>query len=68
MSEPVKVAFASGPDDLNPQLIARMQALYPDLPLYVVSEFPPDAGIWIPYHPRRTLRENLAKCLAALQG
>jgi GT2 family glycosyltransferase/glycosyltransferase involved in cell wall biosynthesis len=64
----VKVAFASGPDDLNPQLIARMRDIYPELPLYVVSEFPPANGIWIPYHPRRTLRENLAKCRAALAG
>ena len=64
----VKVAFASGPDDLNPQLVARMQELYPELPLYVVAEFPPGAGIWIPYHPLRTLRENLAKCRAALAG
>src|SRR5581483_419787 len=68
MTTAVKVAFASGPDDLNPQLIARMQALYPNLPLYVVSEFPPPDGIWIPYHPRRSLSENLAKCRAALAG
>src|ERR1051326_6059309 len=68
MSQSVKVAFASGPDDLNPRLVARMQALYPELRLYVVSEFPPAAGIWIPYHPRRTLGENLAKCRAALAG
>jgi glycosyltransferase involved in cell wall biosynthesis len=65
----VKVAFASGPDELNPRLIERMQALYPDLPLYIVSEFPPAEGAnWIPYHPRRSLRENLAKCRAALTG
>jgi GT2 family glycosyltransferase/glycosyltransferase involved in cell wall biosynthesis len=68
MSEPVKVAFASGPDELNPRLIARMRGLYPDLPLYVVSEFPPGEGIWIPYHPLRSLRENLAKCRAAIGG
>src|SRR5436309_8171526 len=68
MRPPVKIAFVSGPDDLNPKLNARMQALYSDLPLYVVSEFPPAAGIWIPYHPRRSLRENLAKCRAALAG
>ena len=66
----VKVAFASGPDDLNPRLIERLQALYPELPLWVVSEFRPAAADvqWIPYHPRRSLRENLAKCRAALEG
>src|SRR5205085_7738063 len=45
----IKVAFASGPDDLNRELIDRMAALFPELPLYVVSEFPPHAGRWIPY-------------------
>jgi GT2 family glycosyltransferase/glycosyltransferase involved in cell wall biosynthesis len=68
MTAQVKVAFASGPDDLNPKLIERIQALYPELPLYVVAEFPPDAGQWIPYHLRRTIRENLEQCRAALAG
>ena len=46
-----------------------MQALYPELPLYVVAEFRPAGNIlWIRYHPRRSLRENLAQCRAALAG
>ena len=65
----VKVAFASGTDDLNARLIERMQQIFPELPLYVVSEFQPAGGDlkWIRYHGRRGL-ENLARCRAAFQG
>src|SRR5689334_24899189 len=46
-----------------------MQALYPELPLYVVSEFQPASdAAWIRYHPRRSLRESMAQCRAALAG
>ena len=68
MKRRVKVAFASGPDELNRALIDRMTALYPELDLYVVSEFPPEEGRWIPYHIARSLRENLARCRAELKG
>ena len=44
MKPKIKVAFASGPDDLNRELVERMTALFPELPLYVVSEFPPHTG------------------------
>jgi glycosyltransferase involved in cell wall biosynthesis/GT2 family glycosyltransferase len=65
LNQQIKIAFASGPDDLNDQLVERMEALFPDLPLYVVSEFPPRQGTWIPYHISRSFRENLARCRAA---
>ncbi|MEK7408172.1 MAG: glycosyltransferase, partial [Acidobacteriota bacterium] len=68
MKPAVKVAFATGDDSLNRQLIDRLKALYPELPLYVVSEFPPAEGPWIPYHPLRGFRENLARCRAPLRG
>ncbi len=68
MNAPIKVAFASGPEGLNVRLVARMQALYPELPLYVVSEFPSEQGQWIPYSPARSLRDNLGRCRAALRG
>ncbi len=64
----VKVAFASGTHDLNPQLVSRLADIYPELPLYVVSEFAPERGEWIPYHPYRSFQENMAACRAALQG
>jgi glycosyltransferase involved in cell wall biosynthesis/GT2 family glycosyltransferase len=68
LKEKIKVAFASGPDDLNRELVERMAALFPELPLYVVSEFPPEAGRWIPYHVSRSFFENLARCRAAWRG
>ena len=64
----IKIVFASGSDDLNPWLIDEIAGIYPDLPLFVVSEFPPHRGEWIPYHVHRTLRENLAACRAAVKG
>jgi hypothetical protein len=33
----IKIAFASGTDELNVRLIERMRAAFPELPLYVVS-------------------------------
>ncbi len=45
-----------------------MRGLDPGLPLYVVAEFPPPAGIWIPYHVRRSFWENWARSRAALAG
>lgn len=68
LSELVKVAFASGTRELNPQLVDRLADIYPELPLYVVSEFPPHRGIWIPYHPYRSWRDNWDACRAALSG
>ncbi|MBM3775652.1 MAG: glycosyltransferase, partial [Acidobacteria bacterium] len=67
---PVKVAFASGPGDLNQGLTKRMQALFPELPLYVVSEFPPECPEvrWIPYHVGRSFWENFARCRAVLEN
>jgi GT2 family glycosyltransferase/glycosyltransferase involved in cell wall biosynthesis len=68
LKHPVKVLFASGSDDLIPTAIERMRAILPDLPLAVVSEFPPTEDVrWIPYHMRRTASENLALCRASLK-
>ncbi|MBI3471938.1 MAG: glycosyltransferase [Candidatus Solibacter usitatus] len=68
MADQIKVAFLSGSDDLNSELIRGMRALFPDLPLYVVSEFPPPYGRWIPYHVSRGFFENWACCRAAWRG
>ncbi|MBV8820334.1 MAG: glycosyltransferase, partial [Acidobacteriaceae bacterium] len=68
MKPAVKVLFASGSDDLIPTAMDHMRALFPDLPLVVVSEFPPNEDArWIPYHVGRTLRDNLALCRASLK-
>ncbi len=70
MKSRVKVAFASGTDELNARLIDHMRALFPELPLYVVSEFAPDDPDvkWVPYHVNRSFAENFARCRAALRG
>jgi len=62
------VAFASGTDELNVRLIARMREAFPELPLYVVSEFPPeDKDLrWVRY--RGGLMENWARCRSAFRG
>ena len=64
----IKIAFASGTDDLNERLIEHMRGVFPELPLYVVSEFAP-AGKdlqWVRY--RGGIRENLARCRSAFEG
>jgi glycosyltransferase involved in cell wall biosynthesis len=64
----IKVAFASGTDDLNARLIARMRLVFPELPLYVVSDFEPeDKDVhWVRY--QGGLRENLARSRDAFRG
>ena len=63
----IKIAFASGSDELIPAFLDRIERFYPELDLYVVSEFPPPKGKWIPYHLGRSFRENLDRCRAALK-
>jgi glycosyltransferase involved in cell wall biosynthesis/GT2 family glycosyltransferase len=68
-AEPVCVAFASG----HPALITSfLQQFVKDIacshPLYVVSEFLPPFGAWIPWHPRRTFTDNLALLRSELRG
>lgn len=68
MKQRIKVAFASGTDDLNARLVVRMRELFPDLPLYVVSEFrPADNDVhWVRY--QGGLLENWARCRSAFRG
>ena len=65
----IKVAFASGTDELNRRLIEQMRAIFPELPLYVVSDFPPEDQdlIWIRYRINRGFMENLWRCREALR-
>lgn len=67
MSAPVQVAWLTGTEELNRELVAKLTARHPDLPVLTVSEFPVSAARWIPYHPRRTFRENLGAIRAALR-
>ena len=60
--ETVKVLFASGSEDLIPSAIECMRELFPELPLVVVSEFPPQHPRWIRFPVSRSFRDNLALC------
>ena len=67
-AELIKIAFASGPAHLNREMIDRIAKIRPDLPLFVVAEFEPHRGQWIPYHVLRGFRENLAAIRAGIAG
>jgi GT2 family glycosyltransferase/glycosyltransferase involved in cell wall biosynthesis len=54
----VKVLFASASDAVIALVIEQMKAIFPELPLVVVSEFQPPAGEWVRYHIKRTPAEN----------
>jgi len=56
----VKVLFASGSEAVIALALERLKPIFPDLPLIVVSEFPPSEGEWIPYHVKRSWLENRA--------
>ncbi|MEO8597246.1 MAG: glycosyltransferase [Candidatus Solibacter sp.] len=70
MTPKIKLAFASGTDDLNRRLVEQLRAIYPELPLWVVSDFPPEdpALPWIRYRVNRPFAENLRRCREALRG
>ena len=60
MSQAVKVLFASGSEAVIASTVERFRTLLPELPLIVVAEFAPPEGEWIPWHVKRTWRENRA--------
>ena len=73
MKPKIKIAFLSGTPELNRLLTERMRELYPELPLWVVSDFPPEGRpeacpTWIRYRVRRSFLYNLARCREALRG
>ena len=61
MKDPVKVLFASANDASIAQTLAAFEAIQPELPLIVVSEFRvSQKHEWIPFHIRRRWSENRA--------
>ena len=69
MKKPVKLAFASGSDDLIPGFLDEMSKLHPSIELLVISEFaPPQPYRWIPYIPKRPFGLNEARICAAIEG
>lgn len=55
----IRIVFASGAAALNRDLIERVAAMRPEMPLLVVSEFEPHRGEWIPWHVLRAYQDNL---------
>lgn len=62
----IRIAFASGNAELNRELIERVAAMRPELPLVVVAEFAPSCGEWIPWHVMRSYADNRAALRAAI--
>jgi GT2 family glycosyltransferase/glycosyltransferase involved in cell wall biosynthesis len=62
------VAFASGSEDLVETFLERLRRIAPGLPVYVVAEFAPPAGTWIPWFVGRAYQQNKARVLDALRG
>ena len=64
MTGAVKVLFASASEPVLAVAIERMKKIFPELPLILVSEFPPPSRAqcteWIRYHIRRRWPENYA--------
>ena len=64
----MKVLFASASDPVVALVLERFRGIFPELPLVVVSEFPPRDAEWIPYHIHRTWNENRDLIRAKLAG
>lgn len=67
----VKILFASGTQAVIAQTLREFRKIFPEVPLVVVSEFPPgadDAAEWIPFHIRRKWSENYALVRSRIQG
>jgi hypothetical protein len=60
LNQQIKVLFASGSPTAIALILERIQTIMPELPLVIVSEFAPSTeGVeWIPYHVKRSWREN----------
>jgi len=69
MARRVKLAFASGSDDLIPSLIEELTRIEPSLDVYLVSEFAPPAPVakWIRWFPAKNLADNTARVLDAVR-
>ncbi|GEM_PF-373610 len=68
----ILLAFASGSEDLIATFLDNFHSVAPELPLYVVSEFPPPASHkhvrWIPWFLGRTIAQNRARINDAMRN
>lgn len=65
-ARPAVLAAASGTPELTSLYLDRLTALFPDHELFVLAEFAPPRGSWIPYQPLWTVEQNLARCRSDL--
>ena len=66
---PIKLAFATCFRDHVPGFLDRFsEVVAPNVELWVVSEFPPARGKWIPYRITATPKENLKAIREAIDG
>lgn len=69
---PVLLAFASTWEDRVKPFLERLREVIPETELVLVAEFPPPRSgpqaRWIPWFPKRTLRQNLARIRDELRG
>ena len=68
MPGPVQVVWLTGTEELNRELVLKLSAGNPGLPVLTVSEFPVAGARWIAYHPKRKFTENFKAIRAALQA
>ncbi len=66
------LAFASTWEERAPAFLQRFHAVLPEAELVLVAEFPPPRSSsctrWIPWFPKRTLRQNIARIRDELRG
>jgi GT2 family glycosyltransferase/glycosyltransferase involved in cell wall biosynthesis len=60
--------FASGSEPVVALVREKFGEIFPELPLVVVSEFPASEAEWIPYHLKRSWKENRDLIQARLAG
>ncbi len=60
-----RIVFASGSEPVNRQFLTHVPQ---DIQLFVVSEFPPPVGEWIPWHVHRAFDANLQAIRTATRG
>jgi len=69
---PVLLAFASTWEDRAAAFLDRLQSVLPGADIILVAECPPPREFasvrWIPWFPRRTLRQNIARIRDELRG
>nr|MCU0245025.1 glycosyltransferase [Bryobacter sp.] len=68
LRQPVKVVWASCEESQLPRLLSEAKQLDDDFPIYVVSEFRPPEGVWIPFNLYDGFWKNRRRVRQAING